>query len=93
MATIKAMWRRTVRLKEYESETLELEVERGWDEVNDGDAVRAAVELNRELAEVGDALITERLEERMKPPAEFVREERVVKKHGARLDAPDDYVA
>jgi len=64
MAVIRATWKRTVRVREYESETLELTVERGWDEVNDGDAVKAAVDLDRELAREGDALVAERLSER-----------------------------
>lgn len=64
MATIKATWKRTVRVREYESETLELSVERNWDEVNDGDAVMASCALNRQLAREGDALVLERLSDR-----------------------------
>lgn len=67
MATIRASWKRTVQVKPYESETLELSVEQNVDgdgPRDDADAkvlVRLAQDLDRTLAAAGDALILERL--------------------------------
>jgi hypothetical protein len=90
MAMIKATWKRTVRIREYEGETLELSVERGWDELNDGDAVNAAVDLDRELARAGDSLVAERLSERLTSLPARDRLARV--SPGSRPEALDDYV-
>jgi len=96
MALIKAVWKRTVRLREYEGETLELSVERNWDEVNDGDAVKAAVELDRELARAGDALVAERLSERLVPHASQDKPAARSPRpggFGSQPEAPDPFVA
>lgn len=69
MAMIRAAWKRTVRVREYESETLELAVERDWSETGTLDAVQAAVDLDRELALAGDALVAERLADRARSPS------------------------
>jgi hypothetical protein len=61
MATIRAGWKRTIRVAPYENETLELGVEAGWDEVNDGPPENGAAHLNRQLTKIGDALVAERL--------------------------------
>jgi hypothetical protein len=61
MATIRAGWKRTIRVAAYENETLELGVEASWDEVNDGPIVAGVAALNRKLTKVGDALVAERL--------------------------------
>jgi len=62
MATIRASFKRVIRLREYESETIELSVERNHDEINDGDAVKHGVaNLYRQLAEQGDEIVAERL--------------------------------
>ena len=66
MAMIKAGWKRTVRVKEYESETLELAVEKNiGDDFRDVDLVAHAKMLDKLLAEAGDALVVERLEARL----------------------------
>lgn len=64
MAMIKAGWKRTVRVKEYESETLDLAVEENSD-LSGIDLIAKTVELDRLLALAGDALVVERLEARL----------------------------
>jgi hypothetical protein len=66
VAIISATWKRTVRVKEYESETLELSVERNLDDaaLSQEEVIAAAVALDRDLASAGDALVTDRLEAR-----------------------------
>ena len=60
MATVRAVWKRTVRVKEYESETLELMVEKDYTGHVDY-LVAEAVNLDRDLARAGDALVAARL--------------------------------
>lgn len=70
MATIRAAWKRTVQIKPYENETLELAVEQ-TDILSTVTATRlteAAQDLNRMLAAAGDALILERLQQRTPEP-------------------------
>lgn len=66
MATVRATWKRSVRVKEYETETLELMVEKDFNVVG-LNLVEEAVALDRELASAGDALVSERLEARIGP--------------------------
>jgi hypothetical protein len=68
MATIRASWKRTVQVKPYESETLELAVEQDVDITVGGNSldtadtlVKATAQLDRMLAGAGDALVLERL--------------------------------
>lgn len=63
MATIRAGWKRVVQIRPYESETLELSVEK---EVNAPgmDLVAEAAAMDAILAKAGDALVLERLMER-----------------------------
>jgi len=68
MATIRAAWKRTIRVREYESETLELMVEKNVLDADDASHVAAAAQLDRDLALAGDALVAERLEVRMTTP-------------------------
>jgi hypothetical protein len=60
MATIRASWKRTVQVKQYESETLELAVEQEID-VKGPETVECVANLDRTLAAAGDALVLERL--------------------------------
>jgi hypothetical protein len=72
MAMIKVGWKRTIRVKEYESETLDLAVEENSD-LSGIDLIAKTVDLDRLLALAGDALIVERMEVRLSgaaPPAE-----------------------
>jgi exosome complex RNA-binding protein Rrp4 len=62
MAIIRATFKRVIRLREYENETIELTVEQSHDEINDGDAVKhGVVSLFRQLSEQADTLVAERL--------------------------------
>lgn len=63
---VKASWRRVVSVKPYETETLELGVEKDFgDGSTNADALVAeAVSLERVLAEAGDALLVERARDR-----------------------------
>lgn len=61
---IKASWRRTVSVKPYETETLELSVERPYEAKDQMDLVGAAQALDQDLARAGDMLLVERLEAR-----------------------------
>jgi hypothetical protein len=65
MARISATWKRSVRVREYETETLELFVERDFMDVPSENLVAAAVNMDRDLAHAGDALVAERLEARI----------------------------
>lgn len=58
MATISATWRRTISVRPYETETLELSVEQ---DTSSSHPVDRTAELSRELSSVGDTLIAERL--------------------------------
>jgi len=59
MATIKAKWHRSVRVRAYESELVELSVETTVDEVNDGPAVQNAAGLYAQLKREGDKIVAE----------------------------------
>lgn len=98
MATIRAAWKRTVRVKEYESETLELMVERDLSDtvLSQGEVIAVAVTLDRDLALAGDALVAERLQARVEgtqgavdrtPPA---RPRPSVQLLAPKPQAPDD---
>lgn len=63
MATIRASWRRTVQVKKFESETLELAVEQ--EIAPDADTVKSVQDLDRALSGAGDVLILERLQLRV----------------------------
>jgi len=65
MATIKAVWRRTVQTKQFEPETLELSVEKNHESAH-GDPVKAVADLERELSAAGDALLVERMDDRLR---------------------------
>jgi hypothetical protein len=65
MSTISATWKRSIRVREYETETLELSVEKNEDdELGGSDLVALARLLDKALAEAGDALVAERLQAR-----------------------------
>jgi hypothetical protein len=59
MATIKAKWHRSIRVRAYESELVELSVETTVDEVNDGPAVSNAAGLYAQLKKEGDKIVAE----------------------------------
>jgi hypothetical protein len=66
MALVKAVWRRTVQVKPYETETLELGVEKSASDQFGGDELVALAQgLDRILARAGDELVRERLAERV----------------------------
>ena len=57
-----ARWSRTIRVKAYESETLELSIDYGdVDESSREDDIGSVAGLARELAVAGDGLVAERL--------------------------------
>lgn len=56
---IRATWHRTIRVKQYESESLELAVE--IPESDGNDLLGAVEELSRDLSALGDRLVVERL--------------------------------
>ncbi len=64
MATIRAAWKRTVRVKEYESETLEIALEENALDAPYGDPEVGVAALSRALAKIVDELVAERLASR-----------------------------
>lgn len=63
MATISATWKRSVRVREYETETLELHVEKNVD-MPGVNLIEEVAALDGMLAAAGDALVVERMEAR-----------------------------
>jgi hypothetical protein len=61
MATIRASWKRVIRVAAYENETLELGVEMDADALAKNHPTEQVANLFRELVEQGDALVAERL--------------------------------
>lgn len=88
MATIRASWKRTVQVKPYESETLELSVEQDGVEYETERLIMAVQDMDRTLAAAGDALIMERLALREVVPQEIAR----VRRPARPEPAPDSKV-
>lgn len=89
MAIIRASWKRTVQVKPYESETLELAVEQDASpDLKAVDLVAGVQQLDRMLAGAGDVLIMERLNLRV---AEATPSESEMRTSGAaRVRKPKD---